>query len=32
MTEKSKTDISKAVETVMRKCGVTIPDRIKEIP
>ena len=30
MTEKSKTDISKAVETVMRKRGVTIPDRIKE--
>ena len=29
MTEKNKADISKAVELVMKKCGVTIPERIK---
>lgn len=30
MTEKSKTDISKAVETVLKKCGIIIPEKVKE--
>lgn len=30
MTDKSRTELTRAVETIMRKCGIVIPEKIKE--